>query len=216
MTSDPVNLILLLAVAALVPFVAVVATSFIKLAIVFALIRNALGVQQVPPNIAINALAIILSAYIMTPVVWETYNLLAPQAIDYTTSEGIQTAYETGKEPISSFLSTYAGPREKAFFLESARAHWPKELSDNLSDTSVVVALPAFMVSQLREAFEIGFLLFLPFLVIDLIISNILLALGMMMVSPLTISLPFKLFLFVMADGWSRLILGLVKTYSAG
>lgn len=216
MTSDPVNLILLLAVAALVPFVAVVATSFIKLAIVFALIRNALGVQQVPPNIAINALAIILSGYIMAPVVWETYNILAPQTIDYTTSEGIQTAYQTGKEPISSFLSVHAGQREKAFFLESARAHWPKELSDQLTDASVVVALPAFMVSQLREAFEIGFLLFLPFLVIDLIVSNILLALGMMMVSPLTISLPFKLFLFVMADGWSRLILGLVKTYSTG
>lgn len=214
--TDPVNLILILAAAAIVPFIAIVSTSFIKLAIVFSLIRNALGVQQVPPNIAINALALILSAYIMTPVLWQTYNLLEPQNIDYTTSEGLKTAYDMGKAPISNFLSTYAGERERAFFLESVRAYWPEELSREIDGDSIIVVLPAFMVSQLREAFEIGFLLFLPFLVIDLIISNILLALGMMMVSPLTISLPFKLFLFVMADGWSRLILGLVKTYSAG
>jgi type III secretion protein R len=189
--TEPVNLILLLAAAAIVPFI-----------------------QQVPPNIAINALAIILSIYIMTPVIWQTYNLLEPQNIDYATSDGMKTAYETGKAPITEFLSTYAGQRERAFFLESVRTYWPEELSRQINNDSIIVILPAFMVSQLREAFEIGFLIFLPFLVIDLVISNILLALGMMMVSPLTISLPFKLLLFVMADGWSRLILGLVKTYT--
>jgi type III secretion protein R len=216
MTTDPVNLILLLAVAAIVPFIAVVSTSFVKLAIVFTLIRNALGVQQVPPNIAINAIAIILSAYIMTPVAWKTYNILAPQTIDYKTSEGLKTAYNSGKGPITDFLSAHAGPRERAFFLESIRAYWPQDLSKEITENNMVVILPAFMVSQLREAFEIGFLLYLPFLAIDLIVSNILLSLGMMMVSPLTISLPFKLFLFVTADGWSRLVLGLVKTYAAG
>ncbi len=216
MTTDPVNLVFLLAAAAIIPFIAIVATSFVKLAVIFALIRNALGVQQVPPNIAINALAIILSAYIMTPVVWQTYKLLEPQNLDYATSEGITTAYTSGKGPITEFLSAHAGTRERAFFLESARTYWPPELSQGIENDSMVVILPAFMVSQLREAFEIGFLLFLPFLVVDLIISNILLALGMMMVSPLTISLPFKLFLFVMADGWSRLVLGLIKTYSTG
>jgi type III secretion protein R len=214
--TDPVNLILIMAAAAIVPFIAIVATSFVKLAIVFSLVRNALGVQQVPPNIAINALAIILSGYIMTPVLWQTYNLLEPQNINYATSAGLRTAYDAGKGPITNFLSTHADERERAFFLESVRAYWPEELSRVINNDSIIVVLPAFLVSELREAFEIGFLLFLPFLVVDLIISNLLLALGMMMVSPLTISLPFKLFLFVMADGWSRLVLGLVKTYTAG
>jgi type III secretion protein R len=214
--TDPVNLILIMAAAAIVPFIAIVATSFVKLAIVFSLVRNALGVQQAPPNIAINALAIILSGYIMTPVLWQTYNLLEPQNINYATSAGLRTAYDTGKGPITNFLSTHADERERAFFLESVRAYWPEELSRVINNDSIIVVLPAFLVSELREAFEIGFLLFLPFLVVDLIISNLLLALGMMMVSPLTISLPFKLFLFVMADGWSRLVIGLVKTYTAG
>jgi type III secretion protein R len=121
--------------------------------------------------------------------------------------------YEAGKGPLTKFLAAHAAEREKLFFMESAKSLWPKEMSDQLTLDSIVVVLPAFTVSQLREAFEIGFLLYLPFIAIDLIVSNILLAMGMMMVSPLTISLPFKLFLFVMIDGWSRLILGLVKTY---
>ena len=103
--------------------------------------------------------------------------------------------------------------REKTFFIEAANSLWPPELAKSANADSLAIILPAFTVSQLREAFEIGFLLYLPFIAIDLIVSNILLAMGMMMVSPLTISLPFKLFLFVMVDGWSRLILGLIKTY---
>jgi type III secretion protein R len=125
----------------------------------------------------------------------------------------MKAAYEVGKGPLTRFLDMHAAEREKVFFLESARSLWPKKLSDGLTVENIAVVLPAFTVTQLREAFEIGFLLYLPFIAIDLIVSNILLAMGMMMVSPLTISLPFKLFLFVMVDGWSRLILGLVKTY---
>lgn len=211
--ADPLSLIFVLAIAALVPFLAVVATSFIKLSVVFLLVRNALGVQQIPPNMALNALALILSGYIMAPVLVETHDLLSKGDFTYTTAEGLKAAYETGKGPLAKFLNAHASEREKLFFMESAKSLWPKEMSDQLSKDSIVVVLPAFTVSQLREAFEIGFLLYLPFIAIDLIVSNILLAMGMMMVSPLTISLPFKLFLFVMIDGWSRLILGLVKTY---
>jgi type III secretion protein R len=214
MTTDPLNLIFALAIAAIFPFLAVVATSFVKLSVVFSLVRNALGVQQVPPTIALNALAMILSGYIMAPVAMSTYELLAPAKYNYATAEGLKQAYDTGKGPLTHFLDSHAGERERTFFFESARTLWPKSLSDGLTRDSIVVVLPAFTVSQMREAFEIGFLLYLPFIAIDLIVSNILLALGMMMVSPLTISLPFKLFLFVMVDGWSRLILGLVKTYS--
>jgi type III secretion protein R len=212
--TDPLNLILVLAVAAILPFIVVVGTSFIKLSVVFSLVRNALGVQQVPPNIALNALAIILSGYIMAPVIVETYDLVAAAKPNLTTADGLKTAYQAGQGPLAHFLDKHAAEREKIFFLESARTLWPKNLSDGLAKDNIAVVLPAFTVSQLREAFEIGFLLYLPFIAIDLIVTNILLALGMMMVSPLTISLPFKLFLFIMVDGWSRLILGLVKTYS--
>jgi type III secretion protein R len=212
--TDPFNLILILAIAALLPFLAVVATSFIKLSVVFSLVRNALGVQQIPPNMALNALAIILSGYIMAPVIIGTYDLVAAAKPNFGTAEGLKTAYETGRGPLEHFLDQHASEREKAFFLQSARELWPKNLSDGLTKDNMAIVLPAFTVSQLREAFEIGFLLYLPFVAIDLIVTNILLALGMMMVSPLTISLPFKLFLFIMVDGWSRLILGLVKTYA--
>lgn len=212
---DPLNLIFVIAAAALFPFLAVVATSFIKLSVVFLLVRNAIGVQNIPPNMALNALAIILSGYIMAPVIVETYNILAAGNYRMDTIQDLHAAYDAGKGPIIDFLTQHAAEREKTFFLEAARTLWPPEMADNLDRASIFVVLPSFTVTQLREAFEIGFLLYLPFIAIDLIVSNILLAMGMMMVSPLTISLPFKLFLFVMIDGWSRLILGLVKSYAA-
>jgi type III secretion protein R len=212
--TDPFNLILILATAALLPFFLVVSTSFIKLSVVFSLIRNALGVQQIPPNMALNALAIILSGYIMAPVLMETFDLVSATKPNFGTMEGLKSAYESGRKPLERFLDRHAADREKAFFLESALTLWPKNLSEGLTKNSMIIVLPAFTVSQLREAFEIGFLLYLPFIAIDLIVTNVLLALGMMMVSPLTISLPFKLFLFIMVDGWSRLILGLIKTYA--
>jgi len=211
---DPLNLILILAIAALVPFIAIVATAYIKLSVVFLLLRNALGVQQIPPNSALNALAIILSGYIMTPVFYETLQILSNGDYRFDTVANITTTFNAAKGPLIEFLNKHADMREKTFFLEAASQLWPPEVRATLTPESLAVVLPAFTVSQLREAFEIGFLLYLPFIAIDLIVSNILLAMGMMMVSPLTISLPFKLFLFVMVDGWSRLILGLVGSYA--
>ncbi|WP_187972892.1 type III secretion system export apparatus subunit SctR [Aquibium microcysteis] len=211
---DPLNLILILAIAALVPFIAIVATAYIKLSVVFLLLRNALGVQQIPPNSALNALAIILSGYIMTPVFYETLQILSNGDYRFDSVANITTTFNAAKGPLIEFLNKHADMREKTFFLEAASQLWPPEVRATLTPDSLAVVLPAFTVSQLREAFEIGFLLYLPFIAIDLIVSNILLAMGMMMVSPLTISLPFKLFLFVMVDGWSRLILGLVGSYA--
>jgi type III secretion protein R len=211
--TDPLNLLFVLALAALVPFLAVVSTSFVKISVVLMLVRNSLGVQNIPPNTALNALAIILSGYIMAPVFVETYDIVSAGHYNFATTDGMKSAYEAGKGPLLGFLTRHAADREKAFFMEAARNLWPPKMSDSIATDNIAIILPAFTVSQLREAFEIGFLLYLPFIAIDLIVSNILLAMGMMMVSPLTISLPFKLFLFVMVDGWSRLILGLVKTY---
>ena len=211
---DPLNLLFVVAAAAVFPFIAVVATSFIKLSVVFLLVRNAIGVQNIPPNMALNALAIILSGYIMAPIVVATYNILMAGNFHYDTVDGLKAAYDAAHGPLTDFLSHHAADREKTFFLQATKTLWPKDMSDAIDINNIIVVLPAFTVTQLREAFEIGFLLYLPFIAIDLIVSNILLAMGMMMVSPLTISLPFKRFLFVMVDGWSKLILGLVTTYA--
>ncbi|WP_280516479.1 type III secretion system export apparatus subunit SctR [Nitratireductor aestuarii] len=211
---DPLQLIFIMFAAALMPFLAVVATSFIKLSVVFFLVRHAIGVQNIPPNMALNALAIILSGYIMAPVILQTHDILVQGNHTLDSAEGLRAAYEAGKQPLLDFLTRHAADREKLFFLQAAKELWPENMSSTLDTDSIVIVLPSFTVTQLREAFEIGFLLYLPFIVIDLVVSNVLLAMGMMMVSPLTISLPFKLFLFVMIDGWSRLILGLVTGYA--
>lgn len=211
---DPLQLIIIMTGAALFPFLAVVATCFIKLSVVFFLVRHAIGVQNIPPNMALNALAIILSGYIMAPVVVHTHDILVSGHYQYDTIDGLRDAYEAAKGPMIDFLNKHAADREKTFFLQAARELWPEDMSSSLDLQSLAVVLPSFTVTQLREAFEIGFLLYLPFIIIDLVVSNILLAMGMLMVSPLTISLPFKLFLFVMIDGWSRLILGLVVGYA--
>jgi type III secretion protein R len=209
---DPLNPILALVVAGLIRFIAVVATSFIKIAVVLRLVRNALGVQQVPPNMALNALAIIISGYIMAPVFVATFEILASGNYRFGSVEEVTETFNAAKGPLIEWLTRHSHPRELAFFVEAAREIWPESMRDMATPDNLAIILPAFTVSQLREAFEIGFLLYLPFIAIDLVVSNILLAMGMMMVSPLTISLPFKLFLFVMVDGWSWLILDLILT----
>jgi type III secretion protein R len=179
---------------AMAPLLVVMTTSFVKITVVLSLVRNAMGVQQIPPNMALYGLAAILTFYIMAPVG--------------------QHMYETvSAEPLRGFLLKHSRPQQRAFFMDTAQKLWEPQMVAGLQQTDFIVLVPAFLVSELTSAFEMGFLLYLPFIVIDLIVSNILLAMGMMMVSPVTISLPLKLFLFVMIDGWSRLIHGLVLTY---
>jgi type III secretion protein R len=201
---------------ALAPFVAVMVTSFTKIVVVLSLLRNALGLQQVPPNVVINGLAIILSVYIMYPVLLDSYS-----AIEQHSTAGPRKAVDarqlidlisTGKEPLRGFLVKHSSDGERAFFLHTARQLVPKDPAQVGADDFMVI-VPAFTVTELTAAFQIGFLIFLPFLVIDLIVANILLALGMMMLSPTTVSLPFKLMLFVFLDGWAKLVHGLILTY---
>jgi type III secretion protein R len=210
---DPISLALVLALMALVPTLVVVCTSFLKIAVVLALVRNALGVQQVPPNLALYGLALILSAYIMAPVGQHMYEKVSEVPAPTRSVESVFKAIGTGAEPMRDFLFKHSDRRHRDFFVQTARTLWGPALSANVRERDFMVLLPAFMISELTEAFEIGFLLFLPFVVIDIVVSNILLAMGMMMVSPVTISMPLKLFLFVMLDGWTRLIQGLVLTY---
>lgn len=212
---DPLMLVGLLLALSLAPFLIMVCTSYLKLVVVFALVRNALGVQQVPPTMVLNGLAVIFSVFIMSPVLYETSDLLDKERIykNMAPSEMMQVA-ERIKGPFQAFLAKFAKPETVHFFHETARRLWPKEKAAALKKTDLSILIPAFTVSELTRAFEIGFLLYLPFITIDIVVSNILLAMGMMMVSPMTISLPFKLLLFVLIDGWSRLIQGLVISYA--
>ncbi len=213
-SMDPYSLIVLLAGLSLAPFVVVMATSYVKLVVVFSLIRNALGIQQIPPNMVINGLAVILSVYIMAPVGFQMYDALQASPLDKVDIPNLQRAAPAVVEPLRSFLAKHSTERERQFFLKSARKMWPKERAETLGERDMLVLIPSFAVGELTSAFQIGFILYLPFIVIDLVISNILMAMGMMMVSPMTISLPFKLLLFVLLDGWTKLTHGLVLGYA--
>ena len=230
--TDPFSLIVLFVGLSLLPFVAMIATSYLKIVVVMSLIRNALGLQSIPPNMVINALAMILTFYIMAPIASESWSIAQSElaktapavasvanqgaaATNHVSALSINTeAIGKAAEPFRKFLSDHTSARERAFFVNTAETLWGKDGEPAVVDTeSFYILLPSFCVSELTKAFQIGFLVYLPFIAIDIIVSNILLAMGMMMVSPVTISLPFKLLLFVMVNGWTLLIQGLVRGY---
>ena len=230
--SDPFSLIVLFVGLSLLPFVAMIATSYLKIVVVMSLIRNALGIQSIPPNMVINALAMILTFYIMAPVASESWGILQKELAAHGQAQAAEAGaqqpasaasagrwFETdavakAAEPFRAWLSAHTSDRERAFFVKTAETLWAKDGKPAAVDPeSYYILLPSFCVSELTKAFQIGFLVYLPFIAIDIIVSNILLAMGMMMVSPVTISLPFKLLLFVMVNGWTLLIQGLVRGY---
>lgn len=211
---DPLYVIAILVALSLAPFMAMMVTSYLKMVVVFSLIRNALGVQTIPPNTVINGLAIILSIYVMTPVFQEVYTAAQEQKWQDKTVAALVDSIDKSLTPMKDFLIRRSDVREREFFLSAARNLWGIEKGSKIDQESMIILIPAFTVSELNQSFEIGFLTYLPFTAIDIIVSNILLALGMMMVSPMMISLPFKLLLFVMVDGWARLVHGLVMSYS--
>lgn len=210
---DPVYIVIILVALTLVPFIAIMVTSFVKMAIVISLVRNALGLQQVPPNMVINGLAIILSVYVMMPVGQNMFDILNKAAENQKDFALFLKAATAAKEPVRKFLFKHSKQNERMFFVQTTKAIWQNEQAKEVKSDDLIVLIPAFTVNELTTAFKIGFLIFLPFVIIDLIISNILLAMGMVMVSPMTISMPFKLLLFVLVDGWAKLIHGLVLTY---
>ena len=209
---QPAQLITLLVVLSLLPLLVVIGTSFLKISIVFSLLRNALGIQQIPPNIALYGLALVLSLFIMAPVAMSVQAKLA--SAPATADTGILARLNDDTlDPYRQFLKKHTAPTQIRFFRDIAQKNWPVADRDRISDDSLLMLMPAFAVSQLIEAFKIGLLLFLPFIAIDLIVSNILLAMGMMMVSPMTISMPFKLLVFVLISGWDRLLGQLLLSY---
>ncbi len=215
-TTSPADLLPLVVVVfavGLLPFVAMMVTSYTKIVVVLGLLRNALGVQQVPPNMVLNGLAIIVSSYIMAPIAMDMMDTIQRQGSPGSSSKQIGQLIEAARAPVGHFLEKHAHEREKAFFLKSAAAVWPAERASQLRKDDLLVLAPAFTVSELTEAFKIGFLLYIAFVVVDLIIANVLLALGLSQVTPSSIATPFKLLLFVVMDGWSVLLHGLVLTY---
>lgn len=198
---------------AVAPFVAVMVTSFTKIVVVFSLLRNALGVQQVPPNLVLNGFALILSIFVMYPTIQQmTRDVSGVENITQSTEKMMEAA-NAAKEPLKDFLLKHSSPREREFFYNSIQQMMPEDDRNSVEEDDLVVIIPAFTISELTEAFQIGFLIFLPFIVIDLVVSNILMAMGMMMLSPTIVSLPFKLLLFVLIEGWAKLAHGLIASY---
>ncbi|MDY7225530.1 type III secretion system export apparatus subunit SctR [Hyalangium rubrum] len=218
--SRPLILILALAALSLVPFMLMMVTSFVKISVVLSIVRSALGTQQIPPTQVITGLAIILTVYIMAPVGQEMYRAAAvdiwakgPSLLSSETVGTMLEAANRSKEPLRDFLIRKVKDKDRALFFHLAKKMRKAEDRESIGDKDFMIIIPAFVVSELKEAFQIGFLLFVPFIVIDMVVANILLALGMHMLSPTTISMPFKLLLFVLVDGWYLIAKGLVIGY---
>jgi len=208
--SFPLQILLLMTALTVLPSLVLGMTSFTRIIIVMSILRQALGTQQTPPNQVLIAISLFLTFFIMAPTFNKVYDNAAAPYMDKTLPA--DKALETASAEMKSFMVKNTRKSDLVMFSELAGL----EKFDKVSDIPFRIALPAFMTSELKTAFQIGFLLFLPFLVIDMVISSILMSLGMMMLSPMLVALPFKLLLFVLVDGWSMTVGSLVSTFAAG
>lgn len=227
MTNSPLTLTLALVGAGLLPFALVMLTSFVKMAVVLSIVRNAMGTPQIPPNSVITGLALVLSLVVMAPVASQVGEHLsgAEEVWESGSPKQIFEMVTKAAQPVENFLERHTDPEHLHTFsamLESDSSdksdqsdQSDKSDQSDLSDEgpSWKALVPAFVISQLQEAFRMGFVIFLPFLVLDMLVASVLLSLGMHMLSPTTISLPFKLLLFVFADGWTMIGTGLIGAY---
>jgi len=218
----PVEMLLLLAVLAVVPAALVTLTSFLKISIVLSVARSALGAPQVPPNTAVTGLALVLTALVMGPVAERTLASARPLPGEHGV-DGALAALARGGEPLRAFLARFARADDRATFADVARRLGAASAAaggargapaEAPPDDGFAVLAPAFVVSELRRAFVLGFLVFVPFLAVDLVVSNVLLALGLTQLSPTSVALPFKLLLFVAVDGWKLLARALALSYA--
>jgi len=207
---NPVSLLLLLAGMSLLPFLLVMFTSFTKISVVLSLTRSALGTQQAPPTVVLTGLSAVLSLVVMSPVAEAMLARVHGERMPATPGPEMLRVVRTAAEPLRAFLLEHGSPELRAEFAALSRElHGGAEASE--SDLAVIA--PAFVLSELKQAFQIGFLVFLPFLVVDMVVANVLLALGMQSLSPSQVSLPFKVLLFVAVDGWALLARSLVQGY---
>ena len=208
--SFPLQILLLMTALTVLASLVLGMTSFTRIIIVMSILRQALGTQQTPPNQVLIAISLFLTFFIMAPTFNKVYENAAVPYMEK--SLPAEQAIETASSEMKQFMVKNTRKTDLIMFTELAGL----EKFDKVSDIPFRIALPAFMTSELKTAFQIGFLLFLPFLVIDMVISSILMSLGMMMLSPMLVALPFKLLLFVLVDGWSMTVGSLVSTFSAG
>lgn len=218
--SQPIVTIAAVGALAILPFLFMTTTSFVKIQVVFSILKNALGTGDVPSAAVIVALAAILTLYVMAPVGAQIAEEAGPAAtrIDPNNPladlDALGAAIEAGVRPLKAFLDRNADEREQSLFLDLARRARPADQRDQVGADDLLVLLPAFLITELSEAFQIGFLVFLPFLILDLVVSNVLMSLGMHMLQPTQVSMPFKLLLFVLVDGWYLLARALVLGYA--
>ncbi len=207
LTGRVIQLILLVTVLSLAPSILIVMTSFTRIVIVFSLLRSALGTQQTPPNTVLISLALFLTAFIMAPTFEQAYEAGIGPLIEEQISE--EEAFGLTTAPFRTFMLRQVREQDLTLFFDLSEAAPP----ENVEETPLTVLIPAFMISELKRAFEIGFLLFVPFIIIDLAIASILMSMGMMMLPPVMISLPFKIIFFVLVDGWHLVAGSLVQSF---
>ena len=202
-----IQMLILMASFSLLPFVFSCMTSFLRFVIVFSMLKTAMGTQQVPPSIVIIGLSIILTFYTMGPVFQKMYDY---GNVPYKKNGDIVMAIAEGSKPLKEFMMKQTRQSDLEFFVSLSQKEAPK----SPEEITIWQVAPAFITSELKTAFEIGFIIFVPFIVLDLVVANILLALGMFMLSPTIISLPFKLLIFIAVDGWALIVQGLVSSYN--
>jgi flagellar biosynthesis protein FliP len=207
LTERVIQLIALLTVISLAPSILVMVTSFTRIVVVLSLLRTALGTAKAPPNSVIISLALFLTGFVMAPVLQNAYDLgVRPLVSNEIT---VEQAFERSSDPLRAFMLKNVRDKDLQLFMNMSREARP----ERPEDTSLRVLVPSFMISELKRAFEIGFLLFLPFLIIDLVVASVLMSMGMMMLPPVVVSLPFKLIFFVLVDGWNLVAGSLVQSY---
>ncbi len=208
------SLVIVTTLIGMVPFAMLLLTAYVKINVVLFVLRNALGLQQTPGNLVMSALSAVLALYISAPVITDVYKeLRAPQA-KYRTVDDLEKTFALASKPVVEFLKKNTGLVEREFFSNATEQVWGKERAVKFDSESLFILIPAFMMHELTAAFKIGFIVYLPFLAIDLITANVLMALGMLVLSPTVIAVPFKLFLFVTIDGWNMLVRGLILSYA--
>jgi len=208
-TGRIVQIVALITVLGLAPSILVMVTSFTRIIVVLSFLRNAMGVQQTPPNAVLISLALFLTAFIMAPTLEEAYDEGIVPLIDNEIDEA--EAFSRVSAPFHTFMMRNVRDKDLALFLDMDGGE-----VESREDTPFKVLVPAFMISELKRAFEIGFLLFVPFIVIDMVVASVLMSMGMMMLPPVIISLPFKLIFFVLVDGWHLVAGSLVQSYGGG
>ena len=201
------QMLVVMAMFSLLPFVFCCMTSFLRFVVVFAMLKTAMGTQQVPPAIVIIGLSIILTFYTMGSTFQKMYDM---GSVPYQKQQNMVAAIQEGSKPLKEFMLKQTRESDLEFFVELAHKTRPQ----SPDDLSIWEVAPAYIVSELKTAFEISFVIFVPFIILDLVVANILLALGMFMLSPTIISMPFKLLIFIAVDGWALIVQGLVSSYN--